>query len=278
MTGKPSKKAGRSPRCCYCGGPGVTKEHVIARSLTKLFRDEADNEDSYIRHEYFDPDSGEKRFKRAKTFAHIARKFCGTCNSGWMKDLDERAAPVLSAFATNRPVRMNAESQLNLASWATKTIFGFQLIDRWDNRFAKKPLFRDFYEERQPPHGSQLWVAANPHGHMGWFGSHSLTFGPPLSGSRGFGASLSFGFGICHFVYTGNENWKLQLKGDLALALRPVWPTAGDVEWPPDERMPSRDLTPLANGVNRWSEFVRLEDERIVAPRFLLKNIGADLK
>jgi hypothetical protein len=95
----------RSPgRCIFCDATGVTKAHIFAKSWTELFDKPNETREHEVMHRYTDPGTGEQRvIKRAKTFALIGRKVCGTCNSGWLNELEERVKPLMADFAANRP-------------------------------------------------------------------------------------------------------------------------------------------------------------------------------
>ena len=241
--------AGRQAQanCLYCGTNGVTKEHVLARV------------DAVIRHEYAHPELGiVRKPKRAKTMAYKARKFCGGCNSGWMNEADQAVRPILEGFAANRAMTLSPCEQERLALWTTKTLLGFLSIEPEEYRFAPPEQYRELHRTRAPLAGSQVWVGGNAHGHIAWQRAHSLVFRDLEDNTHGFGASLSFGYGVLHFMYHGSEEWLLRLRYDAHRALRQVWPTQPAVDWPPRLLMQPHDLTPLPRIINENSRFVRL--------------------
>jgi len=227
--------------------------------LSKLFAGQAPaGVETVLRHEYQHPELGIVRQpKRAKTLAYTARKFCRDCNSGWMNELDQRARPSLEAFAANRPMTLSPADQETLAFWTTKTLFGFLSTEPDEYQFAPPELYQELYRTRAPLVGSQVWVGANAHGDIAWQRAHSLVFRTLGDDARGFGASLSFGYGVLHLIHHGSPDWLLRLRYDAHRSLRQVWPTQPSVEWPPDLRMQPRDLTPLPQVINANSTFVR---------------------
>lgn len=255
----PDQPAGarEAGRCWYCGGAGLSSEHIFARSLTKFFDlPEVDRDEYQVRHDYRPPEGEPPQPKRAKNFAYTTRKFCRSCNSGWMNSIDEAARPTLAAFAHNDPLELSADAQRALALWATKSVLGFFSKEPNEYRFAPRELYRELYETRNPLIGSQLWVGANNHGHMGWMGGHSLRFSAPLETASGFGASLSLGYGVVHLMYHGSTEWLLRLKYRTHQALKSIWPAQNTVSWPPRLVMQPRDLEPLAHDINVNSRFV----------------------
>jgi hypothetical protein len=256
MSAKANNKQQSRGRCWYCDELGLSSDHIFARSLTKLFEDEfTDREKDKVRHDYIPPEGEPPPPKRAKTFAYTTRKFCRTCNSGWMQMADDAARPTLAAFATNEPLELHPAEQEHLAVWATKTVLGFLSKEPEEYRFAVRDLYHELYRTKKPPVGTQLWLGGNNHGHMGWMGAHSLVFGGPLADQHGFGASLSFGYGVIHLVFHGSTDWRLRLSYRPHQALKSIWPTQPLVAWPPPLLLRPRDLEPLAYEVNdngRW--------------------------
>jgi hypothetical protein len=244
-------------RCWYCDGSGLSSEHIFAKSLTKLFdTPDIDRDEFPVRHDYQPPAGAAPAPKRAKTFAYTTRKFCRTCNSGWMNVVDDDARPTLAAFARGEPLVLSGADQEALALWATKTALGFLSKEPEDYRFASRELYRQLYESRRPLEGSQLWVGANNHGHMAWAGGYSMTFGAPLERASGFGASLSFGYGVVHLIHHGSSEWLLRLQNEPHRLLKPIWPSGDDVQWPPAARFSARDLEPLSYEINANSRWV----------------------
>lgn len=142
--------------CFFCGAESVTKEHVWARSLTKLFEGHGT-----IRHGYSNPEGGiaPRVIKRANTFALISRKFCRSCNGGWMREADEAVHPLLAAFAEGESVTLGQREQEQLAFWLTKTLLALLTVEPEEFRFARTERYRELYETRAPLAGSQVCSA-----------------------------------------------------------------------------------------------------------------------
>jgi len=242
--------------CWYCGGTGLTKEHIFGKSLIDLF-----DGHGTVRHAYEHPELGIKpRIKRAESFAYISRKFCRECNGGWMREIDEAVRPLLAAFAVEEPLDIDREAQAILAAWVTKTVLGLLSIEPEEYRFATDAQYRDFHDAQKPWPGTQVWLGANDHGDLGWGRAHSLTFRDLPESDGGFGASLSFGYAVFHLIYHGSENHQLRLRYGAHRALKPIWPSQDDdVAWPGRFRIEGGpDLTHLPNLIGANSDFVSL--------------------
>ena len=245
--------------CFFCGAESVTKEHIWAKSLTKLFEGHG-----IIRHEYEHPEDGvEPRVKRANTFASVTRKVCRACNNGWMREADDAARPMLAAFARGEPFTLDARQQEQLAFWATKTVLAHLSVEPEQYRFATPEHFQEVCETRGPLDGSQLWLGGNEHGHVAWARAHALNLRSELEGSHGFGASLSFGYGVFHFMYHGSADYRLRLRFAPHRSLKQIWPTQERVEWPPPLLLRPHDLTPLPAEINANSAWEPVAPARV---------------
>lgn len=174
--------------CMFCGASGVTKAHVFAQSWTKLFDEPNDTREHEVVHRYTDPVSGETRvLKRAKSFAMWSRKVCGSCNGGWLRELEERVEPLMAHFAANQPVMLYRNEQADLALWSVAAALIAMSNDPEAAAFADPEVAHEIYREKRPPRGMDVWLGANAHGEMGWFASHSLhlTNAPEQSGAWG---------------------------------------------------------------------------------------------
>ena len=242
----------------------MSKEHIWAKSLTKLFDDEeVGSGEHIIRHDYANPEAGvpPRLLKRAKTFALITRKVCRDCNGGWMREADEAALPLLEAFAKNRPVSLGPAEQVVVAFWATKILLAILSQEPEDYRFAPPERYQELYASRAPLKGCQVWLGANDHGEVAWARAHSLRLEDGAEVSDGFGASLSFGYAVVHIIWHGREPHHLRLRYDAARALKQIWPPQEEVRWPPGLLVADFDLTALAHLIHANSVWVAGEED-----------------
>jgi hypothetical protein len=240
----------------FCGASGVTKAHVFAKSWTGLFDEPNDTREHEVVHRYEDPTTGERRvLKRAKTFALVSRKVCGACNSGWLSDLETRVRPLMGRFAANSPMTLTAAEQADLALWSVTAALIAMSLDPEANEFANPAIAHEIFRERRPPAGIDIWLGANSHGEMAWFGSHSLNLALDPEQTGAWGATISFGYAVVHMVFHGLPNQRMRLRHDAHRSLCRIWPTSDSVEWPPKLMMRPHDLSPLALVVGEQSSF-----------------------
>lgn len=242
----------------FCGATGVTKAHVFAESWTSLFDEPNDTREHEVVHRYADPVTGEQRvLKRAKTFALKSRKVCGTCNSGWLRELEERVKPLMAAFAANSPIVLTRNEQADLALWATASSLIAMSLDPEAQAFADAELARRIYRDRRPTAGMDIWLGTNAHGEMGWFGSHTLNISQAPEHRGAWGASITFGYAVIHLVCHDLPNLRMRLKGDAHRSLRRIWGASERVAWPLRLIMQPHDLSPLAMVVGEQCSFER---------------------
>lgn len=242
----------------FCGATGVTKAHVFAKSWTDLFDEPNDTREHEVVHQYVDPQTREGReLKRSKTFALVGRKVCGSCNGGWLRELEERVRPLMAKFAADTPVTISREKQCDVALWAVAATLIAMAQDPLATDFAAPEIAHDVYRDRRPPESMNVWLGGNSHGEMGWFGSHSLTLPGHPEQSEAWGASISFGYAMVHMVFHGLPQQRMRLRGRALRTLRRIWQPRDAVRWPPPDVVRLHDLTPLAVLVAESSSFER---------------------
>jgi hypothetical protein len=167
------------------------------------------------------------------------------------------SAAVDGRFAADDPITLSADEQADLALWAVTASLIAMSQDPRASDFADPDLARQIYRGRQPTRGIDVWLGANQHGEMGWFGSHSLTLRQAPAGHRAWGATISFGYAVIHIVCHDLLDRRMRLKGSAHRALRRIWGPRDRVAWPPKLRLQPHDATPLAQAVGEECSFER---------------------
>lgn len=146
--------------CAFCGTGPVTAEHVWADWITERL-DAAGLGGPYTwtreRPEGPPIRSGSTRIDLT------VKRFCKSCNNGWMSDIERQTIPVLERmmfFKRGRHVGLSSKDQTLLAPWAYKTalVADFALEP---GPFVPDDWFSDFYRRRWPRHdGVVIWTCA----------------------------------------------------------------------------------------------------------------------
>jgi len=83
-----------------------------------------DSEPSRWQQGTVDFESGEqlqRGWNKKQIASLITREVCHECNTGWMHDLEDRAAPILKPMIRGNPHTLDLDQQIIVATWATKT-------------------------------------------------------------------------------------------------------------------------------------------------------------
>ena len=106
--------------------------------------------------------SGELSFRSwpASQIASVTTKLvCNSCNTGWMSDLECRAAPLLIPMIEGRPHTLSQAEQLIVATWSTKTAMVLEPVVGAHEYFRQEQ--RDMVRiEDRPPGFFRVYAAA----------------------------------------------------------------------------------------------------------------------
>lgn len=144
-------------RCIFCSSPDVTWEHVFSRWT----------------HRYLSPPPK----PRARIFVEVLgakgretlnyqmtgpmrdwqiKCVCGgdksTCNNGWMRDIEESAAPILVPLMLGQNVRISEADQKLIATWA---ILKVMVVN---HRMVHHLQRKQMRHKRAPPRGWGVWI------------------------------------------------------------------------------------------------------------------------
>lgn len=132
------------------------------------------------------------------------------CNSGWLNELEARIRPLMAHFPfpgeANTPITLDAEEQADLALWSVVAALIAMSNDPNAAGFADPAIAHELFRERHPPDAMNIWLGANSHGEMGWFGSHSLNLASAPEQTGAWGATISCGYAVTHMVFHGLPN------------------------------------------------------------------------
>jgi hypothetical protein len=231
-------------RCAFCGGTGLTREHVIPRWLSDVLPEQAryrgQDQATVLLHPERTVDGPHHR-EMVETFnSTTVKAVCGPCNNGFMNDIEAKARPYLSAMIRgNLAMSLAVEAATAVATWAVKTSLMAQLTG--SEPAALEQIYQDFYAARRPTPECMVWAAAVDD--EDWAlrtecrlmlyaldGQSASTDDPPnlLSVTIGLGALL------LHIIVDpvlGNSTWNL--TSAFHGALIPLWPDPRPVTWPP---------------------------------------------
>ena len=137
------------PECLFCERTAGSKEHVFPQWILKRKK---------MRFSKLELWKRPGIIYRGDEFT--TRMVCGTCNNGWMADLESEAIPVLSPMFDGEYVQLSEHQQRLLSVWITK----MALIQESTKgrgtvqRFYTKEETRSFRTERLIPAITKIWI------------------------------------------------------------------------------------------------------------------------
>lgn len=128
-------------KCIYCQGTGMTKEHYWNRWSKKY---QIVSYKSHIHNKELQDERVSIK-KDGNQLDHSIRKVCKACNTGWLRNVGERAEPVIKHLIENRPTHLTNEEKLHLATWITTFSMSWEYKDiktkatpQWERDFIAK--------------------------------------------------------------------------------------------------------------------------------------------
>ena len=152
-------------RCIFCGGTGLTREHIWADWLKKF----VPRPHTFTRHtldrQKHDEISGKiigwsKKGRLNRSGDPRSQKMpvvCMTCNTGWMSKLQELAKPILAPLIIGNWTDLDVISQKTLSAWATMFVMVYEWAD--EETLASTQDERTYFKSnRTPPNHWMIWM------------------------------------------------------------------------------------------------------------------------
>lgn len=228
-------------RCVFCGGEGVTSEHVWPQWINRLLAERLTDTSMTVQW------AGDKE-RDAPNLDTKVKRVCKSCNSGWMSVLEDRAKPILSPMIVGEvPVRLPPSSQRVLANWALKTSLMLDFIFSSQPRLYPASMYSSFFRDRSPSRQTAIWVAAYHEARPRFFASaQPLAMGDPVKytsdgiviGGRAYenGVISTFAVNAAVFQVASFEERTPAIRHvtDPRGAFH-IWPERGGTfDWPPN--------------------------------------------
>jgi hypothetical protein len=172
--------------CMFCGGTGLTQEHVRPRWLEGAIEEDAP---LGYRHGTAGAEPAPLEWT-GRGFTHTVGDVCRRCNSGWLSELESAAKPLLTPMIRGKHQTLGPRQQRVVATWVMKTA---AVIDRTHRHRTVPPEHgRVLRERREPPPGVYVWLAA--YGVDTFVGTHKGFQFPSGGGiDDAYGATFSIG-------------------------------------------------------------------------------------
>lgn len=146
-------------RCIYCGGTGLTKEHMWADWLRAYIPREMKQHRLERTLQFADPAKNVVSHHRKPGDPHSRRLriVCRKCNNGWMGTLQEKAKPILVPMFNEQSALMYRKQQTILGAWVTMFVMTSEFLTRdWVSISADERAW--FKEKQRPPSHWRIWI------------------------------------------------------------------------------------------------------------------------
>lgn len=249
--------------CIFCGSVGsLTREHVIPRWVCAVL-DDLEPDDiprDWGQHYTAGGFVGKERDRQYGVTEPtvIVRAVCEACNAGWLAGLEGRVKPVLEPMIRGVSTTLDAAQQVDIATWASKTIIGLEFHDPIG--VVSRPEDRELVrEEVRPPHHHRVRLAYRS-SYLESSVAKTLiarTEDAPDERPDAFATLLALGFVIVQ-VWGGHgvaQGDLLAKAGTAAPRSMMAWPPIpAGANWPPALDVSDEELDAFAREVIPWAD------------------------
>ena len=254
-------------RCIFCGGTGLSKEHIWSDWLSNLIPHN-DQHGEYWSSMHGNSGSKEVNWtippvsstRQGCVLQRKVRNVCKRCNNGWMSRVVNRAKPYVEQAVLGKSFKVNLKEQNDLAAWIGITTVSQEFVNRRARRIP--PEDRTVLMTTEiPPLSWSIWIAKYegqwwaPMGHYHIPISYSK---PPtdsdpvlLSGELQL-TTFTLGELLVH-VFTSSqaamiETYRSYIAGaSNPWKLQQLWPIVQDtLSWPPSCSFGDHEVDSLA--------------------------------
>lgn len=218
--------------CIFCGNTPTTNEHVFPQWLLGVIPGQG-----AITHTWTAPpgsDSESRTWTTDDVVTFKANVVCGpTCNNGWMHDLENRARPFLEPMIRGYAQTLFPEGAEVIAHWALKTAMMIDFAQEPEHRSVPESDYPALFAAKGVLSNTFVWVGACDFGAGALARPRTLNLNAGDAHPAGFGITVGVGHLVIEIIRVPVEDGQtVKIGGQLALALRRLWPYTNVVVWP----------------------------------------------
>jgi hypothetical protein len=183
----------KADKCIFCGIAGpLTKEHVFPRwSHQYLGPRQTGRVISRVGTLYYDRDETRDARLPGQLRDWQVKCVCGgthmTCNSGWMKEIEDKAKPILVPLIEGKRSLLSLDDQITIATWAVlKSIVSeYHLTSKVSTHWAQRRLMK--HRKQPPANGWRVWIGhfARKHWKPEWISNSFFVASKAIQSRRG---------------------------------------------------------------------------------------------
>lgn len=167
------KSSGTFGYCIFCGGRGLTKQHLFPQWIGKVLpRMGLDQHEQFVAEiNCSAPDlitvAPELQKKRGHGLTRKIRKVCGACNSGWMSKLETDAKQFLEPMILGKEQLLSVNAQKIVASWVAMTSIVAEYTDLPRQAISESDR-KLLFQMKEPPKHWNIWIGKYSGGSSEW--------------------------------------------------------------------------------------------------------------
>ncbi|HEY2717614.1 MAG TPA: hypothetical protein VGI73_15480 [Solirubrobacterales bacterium] len=219
-------------KCIFCGGGPLTKEHIFGEWFRKLVGIQEPKPGSVTHHV---PGKAIEFDFEAIPVTRTARVVCAACNNGWMAELEERAAEILTPLLHGQSGVLSENDLGLLARWAFKTAFVIDAASPGSQAGFPRDHRELLRESGELPPRSAVWMTTWPGSTTTWTAhwgcSLAVREGEEPEDFNTYGATFALG-PIAFRVYaTTQEPIDPEYFHELLPGIFKIHPRSAPIEW-----------------------------------------------
>ncbi|TCR04077.1 hypothetical protein [Neorhizobium sp. JUb45] len=260
MLGETTEMAKPQGKCIFCGGHGLTKEHVMPKWIRPLLARFGETPN----HFRFRTGQAQIPFtnitsitpniipKQGYFLNQRLRVVCAKCNGGWMSGQESEAKPILSALIDANARPLNESDQLTIALWACLRAGIFER-DHPETAAMKQFEYAHMHATKTPPENWRVFLAR--HDSEDWrirlFHYPFYVFRPgQLRPANPNSHKTMIGLGSAVLLVAGSsaDNAAKAIEALSPTNMAQVWPFVSSIEWPLTSSLGNEQLLALSYG------------------------------
>lgn len=238
-------------KCVFCGHPETTNEHVFPQWLREVIPRKGTVPGGKITHTWEAPpgSTSESRAWEANKLTFQAKIVCQRmCNGGWMNNLENTARPFLEPMIQGRGRTLYDAGREQIAYWALKTSLTADYAQEEEHRSVPAADYPALYAAQGVLPNTFVWLAACDFGPGATARHRTLHMNVGNRHFDGFGFTFHVGHLVIEVTRVEVEQGKtIEIGGQLAPALRRIWPENQPVVWPPNAMLTRQQATLLGD-------------------------------
>lgn len=196
------------PRTCtFCGGVGITKEHIWPKWSQSYLSEKRPV--PHVQQTVQDGRDDEERTWLQRSLDMKVGTVCGSCNNGWMSNLENTVKPFFIGAFEGRGRELHRALQRDLAAWGLKTTMMVEHQQKPARYVIPPSEYAHLYKRREPSLNVLVWMTAymgiktSALGHLYGLDADMAIDPDPGRGTRNiWGSTVVFGPVVFHLLGT----------------------------------------------------------------------------